>query len=376
MNDMSQTNAHWDPVQGEVPAHRDATLPDIVVNGRLVKLTYAMCAMPFFLFLVVGPLGQYFNSAILTYATYTTPVFLCLAVWMGTKFIVSPHIIELMLKQRVITRVADSLNASVHLCVTEQVVVDMTGGEIAVDSLVEAAKGAFQNRSFPMPVSPAQIAYVVETERTLSGRKNPRLQVDIHDPFEWELRMAFPIFAGFDGLTAVTMTPYPPNGLMWWMSEGVPRWAAIGLELPSAFNSKYGGWKYLPDKAEASARVLIATRLPRDIGCIGALVLTVPGAVQLLKDGVVPFDVVFDVKVDEAEQVARKFSSKARTICIDLARRFGAEFYIGGETLMIRSTLPIPAFDAQASPDVAAETLRFAIMELTGELDVLAAQLS
>jgi hypothetical protein len=335
-----------------------------------------MCATPFVLFLVIGPLAKYFDSNLLRYMTYSTPVFLLLAVWMGAKFIVSPEIIELMLKQRVIARVADRLAASVHLFVIETVDVDMNGSRIVVESLVEAAKRTFQNRPFPMPVSQEQIAYIADTERTASGLSNPRMAVDIPDPFEWELRMAFPAFADFEGMSPVTITPYPPKGLIWWGTEDAPWWAAIGLEMPSAFNSRYGGWAHLPGQGEASARVLLARRLPRDLGFKGALVLTVSGAVQLQKDAIVPFDKVFEVKADQPDRTTGAFSAKARATCIDMARRYGAEFYVDGETLMIRSTVPMPSFGKKASPELAVDVLFSAIKELMEEMDILAEQLS
>lgn len=375
MKDMSQAQMHWDPVQGEVPAHRDAPPPDMAIDGHLRTAAFVVCGGAFFMFLGVAPLLNYLESPFGNYAAGAGVLLMLCGVWMGAKFIIRPDEIDRLLKQRVIARVADQLNASVHLFVTETVVADRKGSRVVRESLVQAAKGTFQNRPFAMPISTAQITDIIETQRSLSGNRNKRMAIDIHDPFEWDLRMAFPAFAGLDGMTPMTTTPYPPQGLMWWTSDHVPRWVAVGLEMPSAFNPVYGGWRDLPRRPEASARVLLATRLGTDTGCKGAFTMTVAGAAQLVKDDIVPFDDVFKAKSDHTDRIKRLLSSKARVTCVDLAQRFGAEFYISGQVLMLRSTLPLPSYSADAAPDLAATGLNDAITRLMSELDALATQI-
>lgn len=360
---------HWDPVQGAVRAHRDVPPSKAGADGLLGKLSLVACSMAFFMFIVVGGLMNYFNNPHADYAALAGVVFMLLGVAGGAKFIMPLDKRQLILKHHIIAAVGRKFDASVHLFVKEKVTVKKVDGRIDPVSLAQMAAQSFTSRDIPMTIGPAQIAYILETEGALSGSMNRTMLIDLDDPFEFELRGAVPAFSGISGMSAVTASPFPPDGLLWWTDGTTPRWVSLGFDVPGMFNPQSGGWKGLKGTADASCRMIMAVKLKTQVTEAAGFVLTPSGVTLVQKTLDAPFTVVFAAKSAHDNPHAL-IPDAAQEHFKKMARLYGAEFYVSGDTLYVRSTLPLPSILKESAK--AAQEVAVALEVLGQDIDHLA----
>lgn len=360
---------HWDPIQGVVPAHFDDPAPLQDPSGRLGTLSLIACAAAFVVFVGLGSLLNYLESPYANYAAFAGLILLFLGFYGAARYIKSPEARQTMCKHHIIAQVGRQLGASCHLFTPEPVSVQMAMGRIIPTSLEDVTAQSFQDRGIGMTVSPAQIAHILLNDRAPAGNLNPLMALDIDDPFEFDIRTALPAFTGTVGISPVNASPYPPQGILWWQDGTRNRWIALGIDSPSFVNPHAETWPAFAQHGAASARCIIALQIPFDIKVQTALMLQTNGLSRLKRDPDVPFERIFAQRGAAPVPIPAAVQTEMK----QMAHRYGAEFYLSGATLFIRSCLPLPKIEAAESADAAADVLVAAIGTLYSDGDHLAA---